>query len=190
MKFSAALLTSAALALSVQAHFTLDYPEARGEFDEDNEGKFCGGQTTIGDREPFPLQDGLIEIDSHHPSFTGTVFLSNSTNPTSFDDFVQILPWFKLEGAGTFCLPLDLASTNASVSDGQNVTIQFVYDGGDSPLYQCADLQLARQFTVNVNCTNSTSSSTSQGSGDAAFALGAPFYALAGLLVGGFALLA
>jgi hypothetical protein len=40
-------------------------------------------------------------------------------------------------GAGGFCIPLDLSNTGISgVSDGANVTIQLVYNGGDGNLYQ------------------------------------------------------
>ena len=40
-------------------------------------------------------------------------------------------------GEGGFCIPLDLSDTGISgVSAGANVTIQFVFDGGDGTLYQ------------------------------------------------------
>ena len=40
-------------------------------------------------------------------------------------------------GEGNFCIPLDLSNTGISgVSDGANVTIQFLFDGGDGNLYQ------------------------------------------------------
>jgi hypothetical protein len=40
-------------------------------------------------------------------------------------------------GAGGFCIALDLSNTGISgVSDGANVTIQLVFNGGDGNLYQ------------------------------------------------------
>ncbi len=43
----------------------------------------------------------------------------------------------KATGAGGFCIPLDLSNTGISgVSSGANVTLQFVFNGGDGNLYQ------------------------------------------------------
>jgi hypothetical protein len=40
-------------------------------------------------------------------------------------------------GEGGFCIPLDLSSTGINgVSDGANVSIQLVYNGGDGNLSQ------------------------------------------------------
>jgi hypothetical protein len=40
-------------------------------------------------------------------------------------------------GTGDFCIPLDLSDTGISgISNGANVTLQFVYNGGDGKLYQ------------------------------------------------------
>ena len=51
-------------------------------------------------------------------------------------------------GAGGFCFPLDLSNTGISgVSDGANVTIQLVFNGGDGNLYQVS-LCVARSVLI------------------------------------------
>jgi len=123
-------------------------------------------------------------------------------DPTSFNNFTnssggqQLARNFaSFTGAGGFCIPLDLTNTGISgVSDGANVTIQLIFNGGDGNLYQvsvrvacsfptpsshmtymydmtdftqCADLTLAQNFSIpsNVSCTNSSSTSKSSASG-------------------------
>ena len=89
------------------------------------------------------------------------------------------------EGAGTFCIPLDIAAANIpGAVDGANVTIQVVFEGGDGNLYQvhllvdmlihqiltvhvqCADLTLSSNFTTpsSVSCANETVSGHSESS--------------------------
>jgi hypothetical protein len=68
--------------------------------------------------------------------------LSTMQDPTSFDNFTNstgglVRNFATGSGAGNFCIPLDLSNTGISgISDGANVTIQFIYNGGDGSLYQ------------------------------------------------------
>jgi hypothetical protein len=70
------------------------------------------------------------------------ISLSTAQNPTSFDNFTNstgglVRNFATGSGAGNFCIPLDLSNTGiGSVSDGANVTIQIIYNGGDGGLYQ------------------------------------------------------
>ncbi|KAF9017148.1 hypothetical protein BDZ89DRAFT_1022326 [Hymenopellis radicata] len=150
----------------VTAHFTLDFPEPRGVFVSDNQVDFCGGyNNAASNRSQFPLSGGFFTITSGHGDFTAAIFLSTDANPTSFDNFSQIVPYFQLSGEGTFCIPLDLSATNATgLQNNENVTIQVQFDGGDGALYQCADLTLSNNFTITETCTNATSSSSGNGS--------------------------
>lgn len=115
-------------------------------------------------------------------------------DPTSFDNFTNSSGGQQLarnfasaSGAGEFCIPLDLSNTGIpGVSNGANVTLQFLFNGGDGNLYQvsfpvacssptdrrvsdifhfimqCADLTLVQNYTIpsNISCTNSTSKSS------------------------------
>ncbi len=158
MKFATPTVL-AMLAALTSAHFTLDFPKARGEFDEDVEGNFCGmslcyvagfsradlfqaartqsqAETNIlSQTVSFPLirimKSGQVKplTSLHYPRelnlLLAGVFLSTDANPTSFDNFSQIVPYFQLSGEGTFCIPLDFSSTNATgLQNNQNVTIQ------------------------------------------------------------------
>ncbi len=50
-------------------------------------------------------------------------------------------------GTGGFCIPLNLSDTGISgVSSGANVTLQFVYNGGDGNL---------SQVSLRVACSSS-----------------------------------
>lgn len=172
--YTFALLTSTITV--VNAHFQLAFPPPRGPFDDDNEVNFCDNYVdAVSNRSEFPLKGGFVTLQSEHPSWSLGVLLSTVQDPTSFNNFTnssggqQLARNFSsFSGAGGFCIPLDLSSTGISgVSDGANVTIQLVYDGGDGNLYQCADLTLAQNFTIpsNISCTNSSSTSKSSASG-------------------------
>ncbi|KIK71269.1 hypothetical protein GYMLUDRAFT_33414 [Collybiopsis luxurians FD-317 M1] len=148
------------------AHFRLQFPPPRGVFVEDQEPNFCDGYTTAAsNRTSFPLTGGLISLTSSHPQWTAAVLISNASNPTSFDNFTQITPFFQENLEGSFCMHIDLSSSNATnlnLQSGDNVTIQFLFNGGDGNLYQCADLTLDNSVNLsNQSCTNGTSTSSS-----------------------------
>lgn len=81
-------------------------------------------------------------------------------DPTSFNNFTNSSGGQQLarnfasgSGAGGFCIPLDLSNTGISgVSDGANVTIQLVYNGGDGNLYQ-AHLGTADRLVMTYHMT-------------------------------------
>ncbi|KAK0208518.1 hypothetical protein DFS33DRAFT_1304059 [Desarmillaria ectypa] len=177
MKF---FLLAAVFASVVSAHFQLQFPDPRGAFNEDNEPTFCDGYNSVAqNRTEFPLDSGFFSLNSEHPTWTAAVYLSTSSNPTSFDDFKQIVPFFQLQGEGIFCLPLNLSSTNATgLTNGQNATIQILFNGGDAQLYQCADLTLLSNFSlsqsIDATCTNATSNSTGSNSGSSSGSNSAP----------------
>ncbi|KIM48435.1 hypothetical protein M413DRAFT_440167 [Hebeloma cylindrosporum] len=155
------------LAAAVNAHFQLQYPPPRGVFVEDDEPTFCDGYlTAVSNRSEFPLSGGFFSLNSEHPKWTAGVLISTLPDPKSFNNFSQVNSFFQIQGEGAFCIPLDFSKSNVtSLSTGQNVTIQIVFDGGDGQLYQCADLTLSNSFTIptNVSCTNATSTATSSG---------------------------
>ncbi|PFH50744.1 hypothetical protein AMATHDRAFT_60586 [Amanita thiersii Skay4041] len=164
---TAVVLTS--LIAAVNAHFQLQFPAPRGPFNEDKEPTFCDGfNNPTNNRTTFPLSGGFFSLNSEHPQWSTSIYLSTG-NASSFDDFKQIKPFFLQKGEGAFCFPLDFTSPNATgLSDGQNVSIQIVFDGGDGSLYQCADLKLsatANLTTQMSQCSNATGSSTASGSG-------------------------
>ena len=66
-----------------------------------------------------------------------------------------------LSHPGKACFPLDLSSFQGAANN-TNATIQIVYSGGDSPLYQCADVVLVSSATGfdQTKCVNDSGSST------------------------------
>ncbi|MBW0475085.1 hypothetical protein O181_014800 [Austropuccinia psidii MF-1] len=169
--FTAGLLTLLTLGL-VSTHFTLDYPLTRG-FSEDDEPKFCGGfPTNATGRHPFPLSGPApILINSHHSSAEVAIIIAFKSDPTTFADFntsnkvTFLRPFGRIEGRGPLCFNIDinsLASQVPNITDGTLATLQVEYNGGDSPLFQCSDLILQKNYTTpsNVTCVNGTSSSS------------------------------
>ncbi|KAG5648155.1 hypothetical protein DXG03_006109 [Asterophora parasitica] len=133
-----------ALAAVVNAHFQLQYPPPRGVFVEDDEPNFCDGyKTPASNRSEFPLTGGFFTLNSEHPKWTAGVLVSGSQDPTSFSNFSQLVPFFQTEGEGIFCIPLDFSANanGTALKNGQNVTIQIVYSGGDGNLYQVRSLE-------------------------------------------------
>ncbi|KAF4572703.1 hypothetical protein EYR36_007213 [Pleurotus pulmonarius] len=151
MRLTLQTLLFAALAGLVNAHFQLQFPAPRGAFVEDQEPTFCDGYNTASsNRTAFPLSGGFYSLNSEHPRWTVGVLVSTVANPTSFDNFSQALPFTQLTGEGAFCLPLNFATSNVTgLSEGQNVTIQIQFDGGDSPLFQCADVTLTNNASLS-----------------------------------------
>ncbi|KAJ3907843.1 hypothetical protein F5879DRAFT_986142 [Lentinula edodes] len=125
MRFSTALILTGLFA-AVNAHFQLQFPPPRGVFVEDQEPNFCDGYDSVAsNRTSFPLSGGIISLNSEHPQWTAAVFITNASNPTSFDNFTQITSFFQETIEGTFCMSFDLSQTNATgLTNGENVTIQ------------------------------------------------------------------
>ncbi|KAJ3736966.1 hypothetical protein DFJ43DRAFT_1017420 [Lentinula guzmanii] len=191
MRFFTAFTLTALFAV-VSAHFQLQFPPPRGAFVEDQEPNFCDGYDSVAsNRTSFPLNNGIISLNSEHPQWTAAVFITNVSNPTSFDNFTQITPFFQENIEGSFCMAFDLSQTNATgLTNGENVTIQFLFDGGDGQLFQCADLTLDTSANVSSqSCTNATSSSSSGAIGTPVPAVGSLLGLTAGLVGVAFALL-
>ncbi|EIW67915.1 hypothetical protein TREMEDRAFT_40062 [Tremella mesenterica DSM 1558] len=167
------VLSAVLAASTVLAHFTLDYPTSRG-FSDDDEPKFCGGFNDVETRQPFPLTQAPIWIDSHHTTASVVAFISTSETPTSFDDFnktsngtsIPLLTNFFQVHEGEYCWNVDFSSLNIGLTNGSLVTLQIQFDGGDGFLFQCTDLVLLSDFTPpsNVNCTSNEDAVLSSGS--------------------------
>ncbi|CAK5280132.1 unnamed protein product [Mycena citricolor] len=154
-----ALALSSVLAVA-NAHFQLQFPPPRGVFVQDSEPTFCDGYNSPANRTSFPLTGGFLTLNSEHPSWTAGIFATSKANPTNFSDFsTTVTNFFQDTGEGVFCFPINLSS----FSDGQNVTIEVIFNGGDGQLYQCADLTVSKSATIasDIACTNATSSGSS-----------------------------
>jgi len=148
-------LVLASLTALANAHFQLQFPGPRGPFVEDSEPTFCDGydnETT--NRTAFPLTGGFLVLNSEHSSWTAAVALTTKPNASDFSDFLNVVPFAKHSGEGPFCLSLDFSKTNATgLTEGQNVTIEVIFDGGDGQLYQCADMTLTNTAKIDPSVT-------------------------------------
>ncbi|KAG0295589.1 hypothetical protein BGZ98_001331 [Dissophora globulifera] len=150
---------------AAMAHFTLDYPASRG-FNDDNEPTApCGGFNTATNRTQFPLTKGFLEISSFHVSADMKINVVYGNDPAA-TDFTTAAATpassISINHPGQACLPLDL-STFKGAANNINATIQIVYNGGDSPLYQCADVVLVTNATGfdQSKCVNDSGSGSS-----------------------------
>lgn len=90
------------------------------------------------------LAKGFLTINSFHVTATVNINVVIGNNPTAADFTTAASTpanTTKVSHPGHSCLPLDL-STFKGAANNTNATIQLVYNGGDSPLYQCADVVL------------------------------------------------
>ncbi|KAL9715733.1 hypothetical protein Ac2012v2_000175 [Leucoagaricus gongylophorus] len=168
MKTLLSALVSLVFVALVNAHFQIAFPPPRGSFVAAEEPTFCDGFTNVTtNRTEFPLSGGFITLNSEHPHWSAAFYISNTTNPNSFNDFSQVNRFFQLDGEGSFCIPLDLAASNfTGLQNGQNITIQMLYDGGDGNLFQCSDITLTNNTSSisSVSCTNSTDTNSTTNS--------------------------
>ncbi|ORX61549.1 hypothetical protein DM01DRAFT_244660, partial [Hesseltinella vesiculosa] len=148
----------------VMGHYQLTYPAARGFSETTEPTGPCGGFNTAGNRSQFPLQNGFLEVNSEHTSYSYQVYFSAGENPTAFNTSIQI-------GSGQVNYPAQSCwainfPANAGISNGTVGTIQAIYNAGDGMLYQCADVVVVSS-PANFNtsaCVNADGSKPNLGS--------------------------
>lgn len=80
---------------------------------------------------------------THGPCSVG-VLIATVSDPDNFANFSSssgqqqlVVQYFETQGEGAFCAPINISAANIpGVQSGANVTVQFVFDGGDGELYQ------------------------------------------------------
>ncbi|KAF7595006.1 hypothetical protein BBP40_007607 [Aspergillus hancockii] len=172
MKLS--VLSLAALAPLVSAHFKLQYPTSRGR-NEDTMSQFpCGGMSQSSERTKVSLSAGdfPVALSLGHAQTAVEVLLALGDDPgTNFN--ITLHPTFRVEGLGAFCLPnvtLDESIVGVKLTEGMNATLQVQSNGDPSGgLYACADIQFTNtEYTAPSSCSNNTGVSAAPFSGDAA----------------------
>ncbi|KAF9423184.1 hypothetical protein BGZ94_008365 [Podila epigama] len=169
------------------AHFTLDYPKTRGFNEGTEHNAQCGGFNTVSARAQFPINDGFLVIDSHHPKAQVKVNVVYGNNPSSADFTAATatpVSTVSLSQPGQSCLRFRIDSPRAV--NGANATIQVVYDGGDSPLYQCSDVTLSSAPSTLDQSTCRTERGSHKGNAGTSLSGKQSTAALAGLLATAF----
>lgn len=157
MLFQTLLALSAAM-LPVSAHFSFNYPAARG----DNEANLgtgpCGGfDTPASERTLVSTTSLTVSLEMGHDQKAVQFLLGLGDNPGSNFN-LTLLPTFRQEGLGEFCLQDIPLPTDIGIRDGVNATLQVVTNGDpNGGLYTCADLT----FTTGTvdppsQCANGT----------------------------------
>jgi hypothetical protein len=135
------MLSNTILALSLLpvsfAHFTLDWPKARGS-GEDTAGNFpCGGYNDVQQqRTDFPIGGGPLQLNLGHEQTNLAVYMAVGNNPGSGFSVVM-RPQFQVTGLGDFCIGQIGVPSGVNVTDGTPASIQVVSNAHASGgLYQ------------------------------------------------------
>jgi hypothetical protein len=134
------MLSNTIIALSLLpvslAHFTLDWPKARGASETTADNFPCGGFNNVGQRVDFPISGGPLQLNMGHEQTNVAVYLAIGSNPgSSFNTVLR--PQFVVTGLGNFCIGQINIPSSANVTDGTQATIQVVSNGhSGGGLYQ------------------------------------------------------
>lgn len=158
MPLKVLLFTLSAALLPVSAHFSLRYPAVRGD-NEDDLGKApCGAfDTPSSSRTPVSTSSLAIDLEMGHDQSAIQVLLGLGNNPgNNFN--ITLLPTFRQEGLGQFCLPEIPIPAGLGIMDGMNATLQVVTNGDpNGGLYNCADVTFSTEtVTPPSQCRNGT----------------------------------
>ncbi|KAL7266541.1 hypothetical protein RUND412_010910 [Rhizina undulata] len=155
----------------VNAHFEILYPGWRGNSLHTNEQWIypCGGLDVTTNRTKWPITGGAVAVipgwNSGHPTSFFYINMGYGSDPANMTNIMQ--PVFQTTGPssnpfpGTWCLPQVPLPANASVSVGDNATIQVIQVAlHGASLYNCADVTLVDAADADPipdgYCTNSS----------------------------------
>ncbi|KAH8775958.1 hypothetical protein BGZ57DRAFT_887721 [Hyaloscypha finlandica] len=157
------LTSSFMLASFANAHFSIEYPEMRGDSFATGASQYiypCANvnQTSATNRTIWPLTGGSLNLDLHHQWTYYFVNLGLGTNYPTFNiSLTQQL--LNETGNGTLCMPHIVLPAGLAISEGQNASIQVVTVGHTgSALYNCADITFSSAATTlsGSSCANSS----------------------------------
>ncbi|TVY52099.1 Uncharacterized protein LCER1_G005407 [Lachnellula cervina] len=166
--FSQAITAAAFLVSLASAHFSITYPEWRGDSFAASASQYiypCANvnQTAKTNRTAWPLTGGSLNLDLEHPWTYIFVNLGLGTHNPVFNISLTS-PFFNETGNGTLCLPKITLPAGISPKDGTNASIQVVaFDEAGDAQYNCADITFKSSAkTLGADkCSNSTGVSVS-----------------------------
>lgn len=123
------------------AHFTVQWPTARG-FSDDTAGNFpCGGFDSVKTpRTEWPIDGSPVQLKMEHTQTNVEVLLAIGDDPGNNYNVV-LRPTLSQEGLGNFCIGGLSLPEGLNISDGTPATIQVVSNGDPSGgLYQVRNL--------------------------------------------------
>ncbi|KAF1984837.1 hypothetical protein K402DRAFT_413568 [Aulographum hederae CBS 113979] len=155
-----------ALASTVSAHYTLQYPYWRGDsFTTEGASQWswpCANVSQVNstnNRTSWPLDGGSLRLKVGHPWAYTYVNLGLGENVTSFN--VSLVDHWNQTGNGTLCLAkVGMAQlAELGVTEGTNASIQVVQvNERGNALYNCADITFSSTAAIlsGDDCTNTT----------------------------------
>jgi len=169
------LASAFVLASFANAHFTIEYPEMRGDSFATGASQyiypcreplilfsiikyiltFSGAnvnQTSSTNRTMWPLTGGSLNLDLHHQ---WTYYFVNLGLGTDYPTFNITLTQQLLNetGNGTLCMPQIVLPAGVTVSDGQNASIQVVTVGqSGSALYNVSNCTISLHWRLYESC--------------------------------------
>ncbi|KAF7861988.1 hypothetical protein EAF04_007868 [Stromatinia cepivora] len=151
----------------VSAHFSLDYPPARGDSFLPPASQWiypCANINTTENRTLYPTNSFPIGLNLHHHWTYVFINLALGTNGSSNFNISLTPSPLNTTGSGYLCLSdFDLPS-EVKLEDGLNATIQVVTVGeSGSALYNCADITFSSNTTALHASDNSTQCPTTPG---------------------------
>ncbi|GAA6024405.1 hypothetical protein JCM10207_003404 [Rhodosporidiobolus poonsookiae] len=122
----------------------------------------CGGYNAEG-RTDYPISGGQISLAMQRDVYDMRIGYSLKSNPTSNDDFTNLLPNVTQQFIGTACFESpDLSTLGASIGDEISFQITYQAGQGNRTFYECADLTLVSadgfKATESFTCLNQTTS--------------------------------
>ncbi|KAH7324101.1 hypothetical protein BKA65DRAFT_80288 [Rhexocercosporidium sp. MPI-PUGE-AT-0058] len=161
--FANSIASALCLASLATAHFSIDYPEMRGDSFAEGASQYvwpCAGvnQTAQTNRTLWPLDGGSVVLDLHHKWSYVFINLGMGANYPTFN--ISLTPSLVNEtGNGTFCLPKVPLPAGITPSDGQQASIMVATGGANGvSLYNCADITFSSNATILSGdaCKNSS----------------------------------
>ncbi|KAH6666973.1 hypothetical protein B0J14DRAFT_464619, partial [Halenospora varia] len=154
------LTTLLVLASTASAHFTIRYPEMRGDSFAAGASQYifpCANvnQTAATNRTAWPLTGGSLNLSLGHPWTYAFVNLGIGTNYPAFNISLTD-PFYNITGNGTLCLPTIKLPSGLAIQDGANASIQVVtVNEYGASLYNCADITFSSKATALQSCSSS-----------------------------------
>ncbi|GAA5996774.1 copper acquisition factor BIM1-like domain-containing protein [Rhodotorula paludigena] len=122
----------------------------------------CGGYD-LGARYEYPVSGGDIALAFQRDAYDVSVRYSLNSNPTSNDNFQDLLPNMTIGYIGSRCLTApDFTTLGASVGDTVTMQLTYIAGAGNKTFYECSDLTLVEAAGYNAEmdytCANVTES--------------------------------
>lgn len=150
MLFQFLLLSLFTNLLPVSAHYSLNYPAPRvSSADNQAEGP-CGGSDSPSSERTYVSTSSLpIYLNMGHDERAVQILLGLGDNPgNNFN--ITLVPTFRQEGLGDFCLDDIPLPTDVGIVDGANATLQVVTSGDPTGgLYAVSLLRNTTQLQPN-----------------------------------------